>query len=249
MAQDDIFNWKHRENRITNAVQIIRLQYKISSNSPPLPSSFHYDKPHKSFNVAKRMISVSLDWFVIWMGFLSYIISQTKLQHPNSVAVVPPSPHPFWYEYLRDSHKYPDSWLDGLSSSTVCSFDIKTPRAGVIFQWSIRDETRPPIDYFLENHVPMYFMWTSTEEQAISFNYNLAYLQLPTDLVQEALTILFRTPSLPLADLVMQQYFGLGSKPVTNETLQFGLNYLETPPFTKTTRGFQITIQKPRFLQ
>ena len=91
-------NWKHQENRITNAAQIIQLQYKISSNSPPLPSSFHYDKSHKSFNVAKRMISVSQDWFVIWMGFLSYIISWTKLQHPNSIAVIPPSPHPFWYD-------------------------------------------------------------------------------------------------------------------------------------------------------
>jgi hypothetical protein len=221
MAQDDILNWKHRETLITEAAQIIRLQYKISSNIPPLPSSFHYDKPHKSFNVAKKMISISRDWFVIWMGFLSYIISQTKVEHPNSVAVVPPSPLPFWYEYLRDSHNYQDSWLDGLSSSAVCSFDIKTPRAGVVFQWSIEDSTRPPIDYFLDNHVPMYFMWTSKEEQAISIDYKLAYLQPPTDLVQEALTILFSTPNVPLAGLITQQYFGLSSNTVTKETLQF----------------------------
>ena len=220
MAEDDISNWKHRENLITNAAQIIRLQYKISGNTPPLPSSFHYDKPHKSFNVAKRMISVSRDWFVIWMGLLSYIISQTKVQHPHSVAVLPPSPLPFWYEYLREIHKYPDSWLDGLSSSTVCSFNIKTPRAGVIFQWSNHDSTRPPIDYFLENHVPMYFMWTSTEEKAISVDYALAYLRPPTDLVQEALTILFSTSSLPLAGLVMQQYCRLGDESVTDETLK-----------------------------
>ena len=221
MAQDDISNWKHRESLITNAAQIIRLQYKISSNAPPLPSSFNYDKPHKSFNVAKRMIGVSRDWFVIWMGFLSYIISQTEVEHPNSVAVLPLSPLPFWYEYLRDTHKYPDSWLDGLFSSTVCSFDIKTPRAGIIFQWSNQDLMHPPIDYFLVNHVPMYFLWTSREEQAISVDSSLAYLQPPTDLVQEALTILFRTPNLPLAGLVMQQYFGLNIELVTNKTLQF----------------------------
>lgn len=220
MAEDDISKWKHHENLITNAVRIIRLQYKISGNTPPLPLSFHYDKPHKSFNVAKKMISVSRDWFVIWMGFLSYIISQTEVEHPNSVAVLLPSPLPFWYEYLRENHKYPDSWLDGLSSSTVCSFNIKTPRAGVIFQWSNHDETRPPINYFLVNHVPMYFMWTSTEEKAISVDYSLAYLQPPTDLVQEALTILFSTSSLPLAGLVMQQYCGLGDESITNERLQ-----------------------------
>jgi hypothetical protein len=221
MAEDDIYNWKRRESLITNAAQVIRLQYKISGNSPPLPSSFHYDKPHKSFNVAKRMITVSRDSFVIWMGFLSYIISHTKEQNPHSVAVLPQSPLPFWYEYLRDTHQYADSWLDGLSSSTVCSFDIKTPRAGIVFQWSNRDTTRPPIRYFLENHVPMYFVWTSKEEHAISVDCSLAYLQPPTELVQEALTILFTTPDLPLAGLVMQQYYGLGNKPITNETLQF----------------------------
>ena len=221
MSQEDISAWKYRENLITNAAKILQLQFKISCNNPPLPSSFNYDKPHKSFNVAKRMICVSRDWFIIWMGFLSFIISQTKIQHPNSVAVISPSPLPFWYEYLRDAHQYSDSWLDGLSSSTVCTVDIKTPRAGIIFQWTNQDSTRPPIDFFLENHVPMYFMWTSSEERAISVDSSLAYLQPPTDLVQEALTILFRTPNLPLAGLVTQQYFGLGSKPITNETLQF----------------------------
>ena len=67
----------------------------------------------------------------------------------------------------------------------------------------------------------MYSMWTSTEDQAILIDSSLAYLQPPTDLIQEALTILFRTPNLPLAGLVMQQYFGLGSKPITNKTPQF----------------------------
>ena len=54
MAQDDISKWKHRESLISNAAQILRLQYKISSNIPPLPSSFHYDKPHKTVNVLSR---------------------------------------------------------------------------------------------------------------------------------------------------------------------------------------------------
>ncbi|KDR77443.1 hypothetical protein GALMADRAFT_138554 [Galerina marginata CBS 339.88] len=221
MDQDDISIWKHRESLLTNAAQTIRLQYTIPSARPPPPLSFHYDRPHKSFSIAKKMICVSRDWFIVWMGFLSYIISQTKVRLPSSAPVLPSSPLPFWYNYLRDTHKYHDSWLDGLSLSTVYSFDVKTPRAGIVFQWSERDPTRPSIDYFYENHIPMYFMWTSAEEQAISRDGSLAYLQPPTDLVQEALTFLFRTPNLPLAGLVMQQYFSLGDNPVTNETLQF----------------------------
>ena len=166
------------------------------------------------------MIYVSQDWFIIWMGFLSYIISYTKLQNPHSVSILPPSPLPFWYNYLLKIYNYTDSWLNGLSSSTVCSFNSKNPHAGVIFQWSSHDLTCPPIEYFLENHVPMYFVWTSTEEKAISVDYSLAYLQPPMDLIQEALTIIFSTPSLPLASLIMKQYFGLGDESITNETLQ-----------------------------
>ena len=83
MVQDDILNWKYWENLITNAARIIWLQFKIPSSNPPLPLSFHYDKLHKSFNVAKKMICVSQDWFVIWMGFLSYIISQQKCSIPT----------------------------------------------------------------------------------------------------------------------------------------------------------------------
>ena len=37
-----------------------------------------------------------------------------KVQHPNSVAIVSPLPLPFWYEYLHNTHKYSDAWLDGL---------------------------------------------------------------------------------------------------------------------------------------
>ena len=40
MAQDEIWNWKHRESLITNAAKILRLQFKIPGNIPPLPSMF-----------------------------------------------------------------------------------------------------------------------------------------------------------------------------------------------------------------
>lgn len=221
MSDVDVLNWKHHEDLITNTAHIIQLQFKISSNKPPLPSSFHYDKPHKSFNVAKKMITLSRNWFIIWMGFLSYIISQTKLRTPNSLAVPTPSPLPMWYEYLRDTHNYSEAWLDGLSSSSACSFNLKTPRAGIIFQWSHRDDTRPSIEFFLQHHIPTYFLWTNTEEQAILIDKSLNHLRPPTDLVQEALTILFTTPTVPLAGLVIQQYYGLGDKNITKETLQF----------------------------
>ena len=38
-------------------------------------------------------------------------------------------------------------------------------------------------------------------------------------MVQQALALLFTSPDLPLASLIMKKYFKLGDDPVTNETI------------------------------
>jgi hypothetical protein len=59
------------------------------------------------------------------------------------------------------------------------------------------------------------------EEQAISNNHSLAYLRLPNELIQQALTMLFTVPNVPLAGLILQQFYRLGNDPVTNKTIEF----------------------------
>ena len=63
------------------------------------------------------MISISCDWFIVWMGFLSFLISWLKLCHLDSHPPLPMSPLPNWYNLLQNTSGYPDPWLDGLSSS------------------------------------------------------------------------------------------------------------------------------------
>lgn len=220
MSDDKIQQWKKYEHLIVQAAQLTRIRYKIPGNSPPKPSSFNYDSPFKSHGTAKRMINLSREWLVVWMGFISYIIAQTKSRHPNS-APDTSSPMPDWYNWLRNLHKYQEFWLDGFLYSTICSFDSSTPRAGLVYLWTKVDNTRPPINWFLDHGIPLWFIWTSREEQEIVHNSSLAYLRPPTDLVQDALALLFSVPSLPLAGLVMQKYFQLGDNPITNDTLDF----------------------------
>ena len=218
MCLDDIYRWKESEKLVVEAARRIQLFFGIQGNAPSAPSTFRYDCPHKSHALAKCMISVSRDWFIVWMGFLSYLISCVELCRPNAHPPLPASPLPDWYNLLRNKNDYPDSWLDGLSSSTVCSFDLRTPRAGIVFQW-VKEQRHPPIEWFYHHHVPLFFTWTSTEEEVIRKDHRLSYLEPPVKMVQQALTLLFTSLSLPLAGLIMQKYYKLGNDHITNETL------------------------------
>jgi len=75
MNEDDIRRWSLEEKRIIQVARAIQLRYGISATLPPEPSSFHFDRAHKTHKVAKRMICLSREWFAIWMGFVSTSLS------------------------------------------------------------------------------------------------------------------------------------------------------------------------------
>jgi hypothetical protein len=245
MHPDDALLWSERERLIVEAAERIRIWYKIPGNLPPPPSRFNYSRAHKSKGIAKKMISLSRDWFGVWIGFLSYLIACTKRNLPSRSTAYkrpdPNSPFPVWHQRLQESHKYPADWLDGLCSSTVCSFDTKTPRAGVVFEWSKADNTRPDISWFLDHNIPLWFVWSKEEERAILHDRSLSFLKPPNSLIQEALSHLFNNPSstIPLAGLIINRYYNMGSDPVTNETVKL-LKFKEAPSFVleSTTRIF-----------
>ncbi|KDR76619.1 hypothetical protein GALMADRAFT_67036, partial [Galerina marginata CBS 339.88] len=214
MAEDDIERWIKEEERIVKLAHVIKLRYGISGVPPPKPSSFHFDRAHKSHPIAKRMICLAREWFTIWMGYAAYLIAKTRLHVPNGEPDHS-MPRPDWYNHLRNQHQFHESWLDGLLLSTVCAFEPKTPRAGIVFQWTDGDRLREPIEWFHDHSISLWFVWSNKEEQAISGNPSLAHLRPPDALIQDALTLLFSIPSLPLAGLVLQQYYLLGNDPAT----------------------------------
>ncbi|KIM35115.1 hypothetical protein M413DRAFT_79731 [Hebeloma cylindrosporum] len=221
MPDDDIKAWLKEEERIVKLAHVMKLRYGISATTPPKPSSFHFDRAHKSHAIAKRMLCLAREWFAIWMGYLAYLIAKTEILVPNG-QIDKSSPAADWYNYLRKLPGFSEAWLDGISLSSVCTFDHKTPRAGIIFQWSEAQRQREPIHWFYDHHIPLWFIWSSKEADAISNDQSLAYLRPPEELIQEALTLLFSTPSdVPLAALILKQYFRLGDDPITNKTVEF----------------------------
>ncbi|KAF9472480.1 hypothetical protein BDN70DRAFT_818581 [Pholiota conissans] len=227
MNSKDYSIWTEQERLLTEAAQRIRIWYKIPGTLPPAPSMFHYGQMHKSRGVARRMITLARDWFAVWMGFVSYLIASTERFSPSSSPLYdqpdPKSPVPIWYSRLLEKHGYPANWLDGLTCSAVCSFDMKTPRAGVVFRWSRPDVNRPSFEWFFSRRIPMWFVWSKAEEQAISENRSNSFLLPPSHLIQEALTLLFTTPDpgIPLAGLILQRYYDMGSDMLTNESTKW----------------------------
>jgi hypothetical protein len=113
------------------------------------------------------------------------------------------------------------------------------PQAGIIFQWLEENRQRESIKWFYNHHIPLWFVWSSTEEQAISNNSSLAYLRPPNKLIQQALTMLFTVPNVPLAGLILQQFYRLGNDPVTNKTIGFlTLQHASSFVFTFTVKKY-----------
>ena len=163
------------------------LPYRLS------PSSFGFAIP------------TSRNWFVIWMGFLSFIIASSESQS------IPNSPLPCWHRLLLDNQISPP-WLDGLASSGICSFDTQTPRAGVVFSWTHDDCTRPKIAWFYNRNIPLFFVWSQNEENIVASSESFAYLRPPNHLLQRALGFLRKTPNLASTTLVMRHFLHLEEK-------------------------------------
>lgn len=238
MPEDDVRAWRREEDRLVKLAHAIKLRYGISANAPPPPSSFHFDRAHKSHSIAKRMICVAREWFAIWMGYVSYLIAKTKILVPNG-ELDRSSPAPDWYNYMLKQPGFNQVWLDGLSLSAACTFDQKTPRAGVVLQWSDAHKHREPIQWFYDHHIPLWFIWSNKEEEAISRDRSLPYLRPPEELIEEALTHLFSTSDVPLAGLIIKEYFKLGDDNITDETLEFlRLQHASSLVFELTAKRF-----------
>jgi len=238
MSEVSIERWFAEEKHLVDAAYIIMLRYGINANAPPKPSSFGFDRTHKSHRVAKRMICFSREWFAIWMGYLSYLIAKTSTLVPSGVPDQS-SPLPDWYNHLRNEHGFSLAWLDGLLTSTVCTFDRATPRTGIVFQWSEENRLRESIEWYFNHHIPLFFVWSSKEEQIILYDRSLAHLQPPDNLVKEALIQLFSNSNLPLPSLIIQKYFRLGDNPITNKMVQLlRLQYAPSLIFELTTNKF-----------
>ncbi|CAA7258811.1 unnamed protein product [Cyclocybe aegerita] len=138
--EEEAQTWMQCETRLVRCADAIRMHYKVYGTTPPKPSSFGFDRAHKTHGIARRLVAVARDWFIIWMGFLSYLIAQSRANPFNWPDCKQKDwgqkgALPKWYMVLRQEG-FPEDWLSGLLTSDVCDFSRRTPRAGIVVDWT-----------------------------------------------------------------------------------------------------------------
>ncbi|PPR06476.1 hypothetical protein CVT24_002563 [Panaeolus cyanescens] len=204
MVTDDLTTWTNTENSIIQACSVLRLAYKIPGEMPPRPSEFGYSAPLRSLNGFNSRATISRDWFVVWMGFLSYLICIS--QHPDyNRKYKAENGIPTWFKRLQQEGMG-DKWLEGLVKSVVCDFDSSVPRNGVIFKLSESESNAVSVDWFLKHNIPIWFLFDSKEEKWIKNNRLLRNLAPPQAMVNDALRELFNGSSVMVKTIINLSY-------------------------------------------
>ncbi|KAF9035502.1 hypothetical protein BJ165DRAFT_1533500 [Panaeolus papilionaceus] len=198
--------WKQAEDCIVKACSIIRLNHTIPGELPPLPSDLGFLRHHSSQSVAKRRAEISRDWFVLWMGFLSYLTLMAQA-HPHYTFPNPTDCQTVkWYSCLQE-RGFPHAWLEGLAKSRVCRFDADIARVGVVLRLSdTSTKHRPSIAWFMKYHIPIWFVLDAQEESWIRAQRHLSKVLPLQAMINDVLTQYFNRLSAEVKSVVMVYY-------------------------------------------
>lgn len=127
-------------------------------------------------------------------GLLSFCIAQTKLT--TMFADYQLEAGPLWNFKLFTANPtlWPQNWLDGIRDSCVYQHEPHF--------MSIEDRRRPPVSWFLEHGVPVFYPWRVDEERRSVHEKSMNALRPPSAMIEKALTDLFSSSSLPMSALV-----------------------------------------------
>uniref|UniRef100_A0A8H7XQQ3 Uncharacterized protein n=1 Tax=Psilocybe cubensis TaxID=181762 RepID=A0A8H7XQQ3_PSICU len=212
MEWHSVKEWRQLDENITLLCEKIRLWCRVPGTPPPSPKSFGYDLRYSSEADAQRSFEATRNAFILWMGYLSYLVAQSRREiYSKHIKHDPKSPVPAWHERLRAKHPdISEVWLDGLYHSNAFLFNARTPCVGMVYKLSSTHATRPPIEWLLEHHVPVYYPWRMREEE-IFLTHKILNLELrpppPRDLLAATLTDLFKSMDVSLAAAFARKFF------------------------------------------
>jgi len=210
-------DWLLLDNCIYQVACILKVHYEAPMVYPNNPWTFGYLRSHPTFGAVRTCLRKSHDWFVVWMGVISYLVA-----HAETVASSNDSGESHVHEWLGvlqdEGHKcgLSAAWLDSLMLSTACSFSSKTPRAGV-FLYMPPVTHQPAPEWYVKYHVPVWYPWSSSQTS----NKKLNRYAPPTHLLQEMHTFIMRSPTvvhpsvdenLPAQDLIARRSPSLPSE-------------------------------------
>jgi hypothetical protein len=174
LREDKAAEWIQLQDWLFHISALLEQSINVYPSLKPIPPSLiGFQKRFTSLRSARIRATTSRDWFVIWMGLLSFKIAAVS----------------DWFGMLAEKD-IPQIWLNDFGRSTVCNFSENCPRAGIILDWLNTDKNlkKPPVEWFTSHHVPVWYPWTRDHINACS-KPQFAYLRPPVEVIQMATTL------------------------------------------------------------
>ena len=191
LREDKAAEWTQLQDWLFYISALLEQTIDTYPSLKPIPPSFlGFQKRFMSLRSARIRTTTSRDWFVIWMGLLSFKVAAVS----------------DWFGLLAEKD-IPQIWLNDFGRSSVCNFSENCPRAGIILDWLNTDKNlkNPLVEWFTSHHVPVWYPWTRDHINACS-RPQFAYLRPPVEVIQMATTLSpIPPPSQPMQHLSSQQ--------------------------------------------
>jgi len=187
MDSGKVKEWLELETGLMQITSLLGKKFLFRGGLHPVaPSLLGFPATFRTRRAAVSRILASRDWFVIWMGFLAYVIAQIEFVELNHAI-------PDWFQYLVDKG-ISQGWLSSLHQSGLCNFSVSSFRVGVFIDWLQKDSSRPPLELFTSFNVPVWYPWTTELGGLVATTPALANLQPLPEHLQAATTFIFHQP-------------------------------------------------------
>ncbi|KAH6906527.1 hypothetical protein BKA70DRAFT_1429214 [Coprinopsis sp. MPI-PUGE-AT-0042] len=192
LDEDTVKSWDELGANIRTVVLRLQNHFQAPLVPPYVPRGWGYYRQRRSERKARAITHASRDWFLVWMGALSFLIAYSKAPdttQARSLAVIPyPNGSEPWQQYL---HTFPDlvRFAQELATSSVVGYTPEAQRK--------EDPYQPAVDWFFSFGIPVWYPWDTTAND-FAVRHGLAHLIPPADMLQQCCPPFLHTPSAPL---------------------------------------------------
>lgn len=171
-------SWAGLESDLYGAVTTLSRHYHIQCVLPFLPNAIGYRAPFLRKRALEARLQQAREWFFVWFGALSYLVAVVRSpQYPGVKAQMDQQ----WCSVLQTNGLSP-TFIDGMCSSLVLGASGGLQRAGIVLHMAQRASQPSPL-WFVDQGVPVWYMWTDREEQLLKQSPELQVLRPPQSLL------------------------------------------------------------------
>ena len=182
--------WARLEADLDQAIDILRHRYDIAFIRPFRPGAWQYRHfwPHQA---ARERAMRTRDWIIIWMSMLSFSVAVATTKNmdiPSDSKFAVPE----WYTALHEA-QMDQIWISSINMSSAVDF-YGTERVGLYLDVVDTETNQPSVEWFCRCNVPVWYLWNTREIDAINTKPWLSNYAPPAHLLQQASTIITKSP-------------------------------------------------------